>query len=192
MSPPAGAVPDSASLLGEARAGAVQALGELTERYRPYLLRMAARLLDARLPGESSSVVQDAFLAALRGFGRFRGNTPAEFLSWLAEIVRNRALTRLRRAGRINPLAAAPGGEDEVPASGSSPSEQAERRESAARLLEAVHALPPDCREVISLRNFQGLPFEEVAARMRRSSDAVRQLWVRAVRRLREVLGGEP
>jgi RNA polymerase sigma-70 factor (ECF subfamily) len=48
--------------------------------------------------------------------------------------------------------------------------------------------LPEDFREVIVLRNLEGLPHEAVARRMGRSPGAVRMLWVRALARLREEL----
>ena len=56
----------------------------------------------------------------------------------------------------------------------------------------ALERLPPDYREVITLRNLQGLSLVEVAGRMGRSHEAVRQLWCRAVRRLREECGDRP
>ena len=48
--------------------------------------------------------------------------------------------------------------------------------------------LPDDYQEVIVLRNFQQLPFDEVADRMGRSRPAVQMLWMRAIRKLEEIL----
>ena len=53
---------------------------------------------------------------------------------------------------------------------------------------EALEALPPDYRQVIVLRHFDGLPFADVAAAMGRSVDSVEKLWVRALGRLRRTL----
>ena len=97
MDAPAGTASKSDRLLAAARGGESAALGQLAQRYRPYLRSVAARLLEARLPSNCSSVVQEALLTAVRGFAQFRGQTGAEFLAWLAQIVRNEALTRLRR-----------------------------------------------------------------------------------------------
>jgi RNA polymerase sigma-70 factor (ECF subfamily) len=72
------------------------------------------------------------------------------------------------------------------------PDEQVSRREQAARVMAALDRLPPDYREVITLRNLEGLSLVEVAERMHRSHEAVRQLWVRAIRRLREECGNQP
>ena len=55
-------------------------------------------------------------------------------------------------------------------------------------LAEVLSRLPDDYREVIVLRNLQGLSHEEVAARMGRNVGAVRMLWVRALARLREAM----
>ena len=70
----------------------------------------------------------------------------------------------------------------------SPPSEQASRREQDVLLADALARLPADYREVILLRNMDRLPFQEVAAKMRRSSGAVRMLWVRALERLNREL----
>jgi RNA polymerase sigma-70 factor (ECF subfamily) len=69
-----------------------------------------------------------------------------------------------------------------------SPSSGALRREREIQLANALSELPDDYRDIIMLRHIQGLSFEEVAARMDRSSGAVRMLWLRALKRLRELL----
>src|SRR5947209_5121691 len=192
MDAPAGTASESDRLLTAARAGESAALGQLAQRYRPYLRSVAARLLEARLPSDCSSVVQEALLAAVRGFAQFRGRTGAEFLAWLAQIVRHEALTRLRRAGPLQPLPADPSDGGPLAADAPGPDEQASRREQVARVLAALDRLPPDYREVINLRNLEGLSLVEVAGRMRRSHAAVRQLWGRAIRQLREECGDQP
>jgi RNA polymerase sigma-70 factor (ECF subfamily) len=58
-------------------------------------------------------------------------------------------------------------------------------------LADALAVLPPDYRDVIVLRHVEGLPFEIVAQRMNRSAGAVRMLWLRALRSLRQTLGAE-
>jgi RNA polymerase sigma-70 factor (ECF subfamily) len=70
----------------------------------------------------------------------------------------------------------------------STPSQRAVARERAVLLAAALEALPADYAEVIVLRHFEGLPFAEVAARLGRSQDSVKKVWVRALGRLREVL----
>jgi RNA polymerase sigma-70 factor, ECF subfamily len=71
----------------------------------------------------------------------------------------------------------------------SSPSLQAARNEQELLLAEVLTRLPDDYREVIVLRNLEGLSHEEVARRMGRGAGAVRMLWVRALARLRQEMG---
>ena len=54
-----------------------------------------------------------------------------------------------------------------------------------------VSTLSEDYQKVIALRNFGGLPFDEVAALMNRSPQAVRLLWLRAINRLRAIYFAE-
>ena len=65
------------------------------------------------------------------------------------------------------------------------------RREDELILADALSRLPDDYRDVIVLRHIEGLPFEEVAARMERSAGAVRMLWLRALKKMREELESE-
>jgi RNA polymerase sigma-70 factor (ECF subfamily) len=65
------------------------------------------------------------------------------------------------------------------------------KREQALQLAGALEDLPEDYREVILLRQVEGLPFAEVARRIGRSEDSVQKLWVRALDRLRRVLEAE-
>ena len=73
---------------------------------------------------------------------------------------------------------------------GTSPSEAASRREQAVLFADALATLPDDYREVIVLRHLEGLTFPAVAERMGRTVDSVEKLWVRAVARLRQAVGG--
>lgn len=73
-----------------------------------------------------------------------------------------------------------------VVATGTSASQQAIRHEGELRLAEALSRLPAEYRDVILMRNIEGLSHDEIAHRMDRSAGAVRMLWVRALARLRE------
>src|SRR5262249_30321022 len=70
-------------------------------------------------------------------------------------------------------------------ASQSSPSQEAARREQSVLLADALGRLPESYREVIILRHLEGLAFSEVSHRMGRSEDSVKNLWARALARLR-------
>jgi RNA polymerase sigma-70 factor (ECF subfamily) len=70
-------------------------------------------------------------------------------------------------------------------ASQSSPSKQAVRREQAVLLADALNDLPETYREVIILRQLEGLSFPDVARRTGRTEDSVKNVWLRALSRLR-------
>ena len=108
-------------MLQAARAGDLEALGQLLEKYRPYLMAVARRVLADQPPGEWSSVVQAGTATALERWQQFRGLTPGEMLNWLAAVVRNRALDRRRkRPVASRPIAASP---EFLPAATATPSE---------------------------------------------------------------------
>jgi RNA polymerase sigma-70 factor (ECF subfamily) len=179
------------ALLAAARSGDRAALGQLTERFRPYLLMVARRMFGDARTGKPESVVQDGLLVAVQSLDHFRGTTAREFLAWLTGIVRNKALAKMRRRIPSQPLPAG-SSDGELLATGSStPSDHAARRERAVLLRAAVDRLPPDYRELIDLRSFQGCSYAEIANRMGKSELAVRQLWVRSLQKLRDLLGEE-
>lgn len=71
-----------------------------------------------------------------------------------------------------------------------SPSDHAIRQEEAQHVHAALAAMPPHYRQVIQLRNFDLLPFAEIATAMHRSEHESRALWVRAMQRLKRELDG--
>jgi RNA polymerase sigma-70 factor (ECF subfamily) len=203
MGPAAG--PDPEQLLRLARAENGPALGQLLERYRRYLALLARVQIGRRLQGkvDAADLVQETFLEAHRHFGRFRGTTEAEFVNWLRQIlatnlallVRRYLGTRRRDVRLERELAWELDQSSRVLDQGllagsSSPSQQAARREQAVLLADALGQLPEAYREAIILRHLEGLSFPEVARRMRRSVDSVKNLWARALGQLRRALGG--
>lgn len=191
-------------LLDRARAGDLDAFGQLLAQYRNYARLLARTLIGTtlRLRLDPSDLVQETFLEAHRDFPRFSGMTEGEVVAWLRRIlIRNLAdQARRQKAGlrdfrRQESLEAAlerSGARMQMAlaASASSPSAAAARREQAVILADALAALPPDYREVIILRNLERLRFDEVAARMNRSPGAVRMLWTRALERLSALMEG--
>ena len=198
--------PDPEQLLCLARMEDSQALGQLLELYRGYLALLARLQVGKRLQGkvDASDVVQETFLEAYRHFPQFRGNTEAELVSWLRQILAARLTKLVRRylGTRSRDVRIERELQAELDASSrlldrglvarvGSPSEQAARREQAVLLAEALGRLPEDYREVLILRHLEGLRFPELARRMDRSLDSVKNLWTRALARLRDLLGGD-
>lgn len=186
-------------LIQSARDGQTEQLGKLLQFYFNYLTVLASTQLDQRLRKRlnPSDLVQETLLAAHRDFAGFRGNSPQELVGWLRQILINvlhGAIAKHVKAGKrdirrevsidqvetsvdrsATNLAAI------LPARGESPSSPVLQQERALELADHLAQLRPDYREVIVLRNLQGLTFDEVAARMGRTAGAVRMLWLRAI-----------
>lgn len=190
-------------LLAAAKSGSEQARGDLFEHYRSYLELLARVEVGRRLKTkvDPSDIVQETFLEAHRSFASFRGESEAEFSAWLRTIVGRRVahLVRryLRNQGRdvrreqmldltLNESSQII--ERSLAAIQSSPSNRASQREQVVLLANALARLPEDYHEVVVLRHFEGLSFNEVGERMGRSLDSVQKLWVRALGRLRQEL----
>jgi len=193
------------ALLDEARHGESEPLGQLLQLYRNYLTILATTQLNPRLRRRMnpSDLVQEAMLAAHRDFGQFRGGSEREFLAWLRQILINclhhaieTHLTAKKRDIRCEVSI------EQVSAKldqsvvdfaqvladpGPSPSANARKRERVVLLANQLAKLPPHYRDVIVLRNLQGLSFEEVAQRLERKPGAVRMLWLRAIEKFRQL-----
>lgn len=194
-------------LLPAFRAGDPAAGDALLRRFEPWLKLMARLQLESRFQAkfDPSDVVQQAMIEALKAAAQFRGTTEAEFAAWLRQIlthalaheIRRYAGTAKRELAREIPLEqeltqASQQIGDRLAATGTSPSQAVVKREQSVLLAEVLERLPEDFREVIILRNLEGLAHEDVARRMGRTSGAVRMLWVRALARLREELRKSP
>jgi RNA polymerase sigma-70 factor (ECF subfamily) len=195
---------DLVQLLRLARTGSRAALGELLEWYQNYLTLLARLQIGRRLRSkiDPADLVQETFLEAHRHFDRFQGNTEAELVAWLrgilatnlAHLLRRylgtqRRDVRLERQLEIDLDQSSRVLGQAFPAPQSSPSQQAARREQAVLLADALQRLSDDYREVIVLRQLEGLTFPEVARRLDRSLDSVKKLWIRGLDQLRRALG---
>ena len=183
---------DDGALVDRLRAGDESAFADLVRRYQPRLLRLAEATVGSRAVAEE--VCQDTWLAVVRGVERFEGRS--SFKTWLFRILVNRARTsasREQRAGRPD---------DEVverfDASGAwaSPptpwSERVDDRLVAERLAHRVHDLLPELpdqqRQVVLLRDVEGLEPADVASLLGVSDGNQRVLLHRGRARLRALL----
>jgi RNA polymerase sigma-70 factor (ECF subfamily) len=198
--------PGPQALLELARRGDREALGRLLEAYRPYLTLLARVQIGRRLRGkaDASDVVQDAFLGAHRDFGAFRGETEREFLAWLRQVLASvlanfirryqgarRRDVRLERQLAVELEESSQALDRALIAPQGGPHHQAERREQAVLLAEALNRLTDDDRELLVLRHLEGMTFPEVAKRMGRTLDSVKKRWPRALVRLRQAFEGD-
>jgi RNA polymerase sigma-70 factor, ECF subfamily len=196
---------DPRRMLARIQQGENDLLGQLMDSYRNYLNLLAEMQLDRKLRARvsPSDIVQETMLAAYRDFGQFRGRTEAEFLGWLRQILVNNLARAIqvhvlagkrdvRQDVRLEQLNASMERStvklrDALAAPGESPSANYARREQAVLLADVMSELSVDHRQVLVLRNLQGLRFAEVAERMDRSIPACKMLWIRAIKKMREL-----
>jgi RNA polymerase sigma-70 factor (ECF subfamily) len=187
-----------------ARQGSRDALGDLLENYRNYLLLVANHELDSTLQakGGASDLVQETFLKAQRAFAQFEGKSEAELLAWLRTILMNNLANlnrdfhtdkrQLLRERSLDEHSGTPSTRVELRAGIETPSELVIAQEDSQLLQQALRRLPDDYRQVIELRHQDGLSFADVGRRMNRSAEAVRKLWCRAIERLSTELNPPP
>jgi RNA polymerase sigma-70 factor (ECF subfamily) len=195
--PDSGATQD---LLRRAHAGEPRALEDLFAGYRPYLRQFVALRLDPKLRPrvDPSDVVQEAQLEAARRLKGYLEEPAMPFRLWLRQIAQDRLLnlhrrhmaTARRAVGREQPLPERSSLvlAEQLLASGSTPSLQLGRRELALRLGQAVAQLSEADREILLLRNYEGLSNQEVAHLLGIDAAAASQRHGRALLRLHKAL----
>ncbi len=184
-------------LIGQARAGSTEALGELLTTCRKYLTNLANREISGPLKVKVavSDLVQDTALDALRGFAHFRGQRLDELLAWLRTVLLHNVASAGRRyqgAGKRDlarevPLGA-PGVAGNLRDAALSPRSLATAVEEQTRIERAIDRLPADQRSAILMRHRDHQSFVEIGAALGRSMPAAHKLWCRAVLRLQREL----
>ena len=190
---PCVAVADDRELVARLQAGDEAAFVELVRMYQTRLQRLAESVVSSRSVAEE--VVQDTWLAVVRGVERFEGRST--FKTWLFHILLNRARSAAGREHRAPPLADEDLGErfDANGAWATPPvpwSEEAEDRLVAQHLAERVRALLPGLpeaqRQVLLLRDIEGVPAPDVCELLGVSDGNQRVLLHRARVHLRRQL----
>jgi RNA polymerase sigma-70 factor (ECF subfamily) len=176
--------------------------GTSLERYRGYLRLLARTSVDRRFQArlEPSDLVQQALLNAYQRRDQFRGSTEAELAGWLRQVLTNQVTDALRNLGRHKRDVSRERSleahvEDSfsrvdqwLAAGQSSPSVGAAKAEEKLRLADAVHELPPDQFQAITLHYMHGCTLAEVAKELDRSRAAVAGLLHRGLKSLRKIL----
>lgn len=192
-------------LVEQARDGDTAAAGEVLERHRARLRRMVEARLDRRVRGrvDASDVLQDGFVDAVARFPVYLADPKVPLFLWLRLVVgerlskvhRDHLGAQVRDASREVSLYRGP-----MPAASSaalaahllgretSPTQAAVRAERLVRLQEALNALDPLDREILSLRHFEELTHAEAARVLEIGEAAAAKRYVRALRRLKDVL----
>ncbi len=168
------------------------------EALTDYLLVIASKRLNRDLWKKvaPSDIVQDAMISACRTHDRIQGAGDDQLKAWLRSIVVNKVVDVQRRyTGTVKrgvaierPLET---NQHDLFSGDLTPSGFVSKGESVDALLTALNKLPEDRRQVILLRDFDGMEFADIGEKMGRSGESVRALWWRAVEELRKEIGEE-
>ena len=200
---------DDLYLIEQLRSGNEAAFEALIDRYATAMLRLA--MVYVRAWEVAEEVVQETWLAVLEGLGRFEGRSSLK--TWLFRILTNCAKTRAQREGRSIPFSSFedidtdhaeravdpdrflpvdhqwPGHWVSFPSNWEEmPEDRMLSRETCACIYGAIEALPPNQREIITLRDIEGWTSEETCAFLNISEVNQRVLLHRARSKVRTVL----
>ena len=174
-------------LLADARAGCEQALEQILALTEARLRRCVDRRLGPKMRASlrRSDVLQNSYLAMLDALPRFEGETPDEFVAWIAQMIENdirrqnrwfaagkrRAPSRTSQRNLLAGILMEP-----IP----TPSAEVARSEEHEAVRAALQRLEPQHAQIIELAVFEEIPHREIAQRLGRSEGACRMLLLRA------------
>jgi RNA polymerase sigma-70 factor, ECF subfamily len=174
-------------IVERALGGDREAFGEIVRRWERKIFALTFGILGS--PEDARDATQETFIAAYRNLQGFRGE--ARVSSWLHRIAVNQCLTRQRRARVraetwLEDEAGGPGGERLLATNEhASPIKSAERSEATEAVRRAVAALPPELREVVLLKEFEEMTFQEIADALQIPLSTVKSRLYTALRQLR-------
>lgn len=169
-------------LVERVKAGDKQAFDVLVRKYQLKLVKMISRYVSD--PSEAQDVAQEAFIKAYRAIPNFRGES--SFYTWIYRIGANTAKNHLVAQGRRPPGSdmdardAEQYGGDSMLRESDTPEGLAQRDEIERTVFAAIEALPDDLRAAITLRELDGLSYEEIAQAMECPVGTVRSRIFRA------------
>jgi RNA polymerase sigma-70 factor (ECF subfamily) len=194
---------DEESLLSAVKAGDERVFTELVKRWSSVMLRLALSHVENRATAEE--VVQDAWLTVLRSLERFEGRSA--FRTWVLGIVVNLARSRARAERRSVPLLSEtsepalertrflprdhhrwPHHWAVAPVPWRTPEQDLLAGETRKVISDAIDTLPPAQREVLVLRDLEGVPASEVCNILSLTDTHQRVLLHRARSRVRNAL----
>lgn len=186
---------DDLSLVRKARAGDDGAFQALVVRYQRKVYAVALGIV--RDPDTAWDVAQEAFV---RAHGHLAGLEGSEaFAKWLFRITSHLAIDSVRRERRALKDAVEDVSEADLQAGGEGilstplgldPSDNALRRELAGRMAEALAQLPEIHREILVLRELEGLSYEELAERLDIQKGTVMSRLFHARKKMQALLAG--
>jgi RNA polymerase sigma-70 factor (ECF subfamily) len=196
---------ESVVLIERARGGDREALNALLVRHRDRLRRMVAIRLDSRLQArlDASDVVQEAYVEVAGRLEEYLLDPKLPLFLWLRLVVGERLVrlhrqhlgSQMRDAGRevslyrgALPAASSAALAAQLLGRHTSPTQAVVRAERILRVQAALNTLDPIDREVLSLRHFEELTAAEAARELGIEESAAAKRYLRALRRLKEIL----
>jgi RNA polymerase sigma-70 factor (ECF subfamily) len=197
-------IPDNSveiqSLLEQVRAGKLGAIDQLFTCYRAYLHQVIQMRLDAQVRQrvDVSDVIQETQLEANRRLTDYLEREPVSFRVWLRQIAHDRILkarrghaeTARRAVTREVPLPERSSLQlaEQLLAGGSTPSQQIAKREQARGVRQALTQLPDTDREIVLMRTYEKLSYDEIGYVLGIEPAAANMRHVRALMRLGKIL----
>lgn len=168
------------------------AFGEIVRRWERKIFALCFGMLTRE--DEARDAAQETFIAAYRNIGRFRGE--AKVSSWLHRIAVNQCLTvKRRQKTRSEEFLDDEAGESErifVAPARLSPGNKAEQTERLNVVRQAVSALPVDLRQVVVMKEFEEMTFQEISETLELPLSTVKSRLYTALKQLRLRLERSP
>ena len=162
-----------------------EAFGEIVRRWERKIFALCFGMLTRE--DEARDATQETFIAAYRNIGRFRGE--AKVSSWLHRIAVNQCLTVKRRArSRAEEYLDDDSGESErifVAPISFSPGNEAEQTERLRVVRQAVGSLPVDLRQVVVMKEFEEMTFQEISETLELPLSTVKSRLYTALKQLK-------
>lgn len=140
-----------------------EAFGEIVKRWERKIFALCYGMLDRE--EDARDAAQETFISAFKNLSRFRGE--AKVSSWLHRIAVNQCLTKRRRSKtRSETFLDEEKNEEEkyfVAPPNQSPSKQFEQGEKQYKVRQALNSLPTELRQVIVMKEFEEMTFQEIA-----------------------------
>lgn len=180
-----------AELVSAAKNGDTDAFGTLVERHQSMVYSLAFRMTGN--PDDAADLSQDAFLRAWRGLDRFQERST--FATWLYRLTNNLCIDFLRREKRRDEVSITveKDGEEyqsELPDERYAPERVLEKKQAQLTLEQGLAALSPEHRQVLILRETEGLSYVEIARILGLEEGTVKSRLARARLALRRFLHG--